>query len=194
MEKYDVYQQDNYIIVEDRNNPEKFYYKERIQYGIPMDSAYLCTKDGKKARNENEAFLFLDFVGDREWWGEPFGNLDRDAQVKNEYIPDSLIEQLKKEIHISGSDTNLQIYDEKKKSEINLTGAEMEKIAPEGFVGGYFCYRIDFDNDGIEDLVVQDCPGMGHMALTTTYFYRQTEEGQYKEVHFMEAWGSRSAF
>ncbi len=67
MQKYVVYQQDNYVIVEYREDSEKFYYKERIPYGVPIDSAYLCTKDGKKARSENEAFLFLDFVGDREW-------------------------------------------------------------------------------------------------------------------------------
>ena len=86
MQKYVVYQQDNYVIVEYRRNPEKFYYKEWIQYGVPINAAYLCTKDGKKARSENEAFLFLDFVGDREWWGDPFGNLDQDVEVKNEYI------------------------------------------------------------------------------------------------------------
>lgn len=82
MQKYVVYQQDNYVIVEYRRNPEKFYYKEWIQYGVPINAAYLCTKDGKKARSENEAFLFLDFVGDREWWGDPFGNLDQDVEVK----------------------------------------------------------------------------------------------------------------
>lgn len=194
MQKYVVYQQDNYVIVEYRGNPEKFYYKEWIQYGVPINAAYLCTKDGKKARSENEAFLFLDFVGDREWWGDPFGNLDQDAEVKNEYIPDSLIGKLAGEVHIAGSDVNCWIDDETEKCRIDLMDSEIEKIAPNGFEGEYICYQIDFDNDGIEDLVIQDCPGMGHDALSTIYFYRLTENGQYRNVHFMESWGERIGF
>lgn len=138
--------------------------------------------------------MYLDFVRDREWWGDLFGNLDQDAQVKNEYIPDRLIGQLKEEAHISGSDMNCLINTTTEKCRIDLTDAEMEKIIPEGFEGEYSCYRIDFDNDGIEDLVVQDRLGTGHMALSMIHFYRQTEEGQYREVHFMETSGEKIGF
>ena len=89
---------------------------------------------------------------------------------------------------------NCQINDETEKCRIDLMDSEIEKIAQNGFEGGNICCQIDFDNDGIEDLVIQDRSGMGHGALSTIFFYRLTENGQYSNIHFMESSGERIGF
>ncbi len=60
MQKYDVYQSGNYVVVECKETSRLFCVKERIYYSDFIKDAYLCTKEREKARSEEEAFLYVD--------------------------------------------------------------------------------------------------------------------------------------
>ena len=95
-QKYNIYQSDDFIIVENKENPEAFCSKEWIYYYQYIKDAYLCTKEGKNPKKEKEAYLYIDLGEMGEWWADPFGNLQKDKVVKNKYIPDELINTFKK--------------------------------------------------------------------------------------------------
>ena len=100
MQKYNVYHSGYYVIVRNKENSETFYFEEWILYSYFFKDAYLCTKEGKKARSEKEAYLYVDLGERGGWWADPFGNLQKDKAVENEYIPDGLIDELKKHVHL----------------------------------------------------------------------------------------------
>ncbi|MDE7477372.1 MAG: hypothetical protein K2M91_05380 [Lachnospiraceae bacterium] len=188
MQKYNVYQMDNFVIVEDSENPEAFYFKEWIYYSDFIKDAYLCTIELGKARSEKEAYLYVDLGALGGWWADPFNNLQRDKEVSNEYVSDELISELKKYVHLDLGIPLVQMTDE---VEINeLTDSEVKRIAPEIFEEVYddeaviqWYQEVDFDNDNKMDIVVHNQLGMGNGGFTETYFYRQLENGLYGRTY-----------
>ena len=126
-QKYNIYQSDDFIIVENKENPEAFCSKEWIYYYQYIKDAYLCTKEGKNPKKEKEAYLYIDLGEMGEWWADPFGNLQKDNVVKNKYIPDELINILKKYVHLDFGTSFISWIDEVKIKE--LTVDEVKKIS-----------------------------------------------------------------
>ncbi len=60
MQKYDVYQIDDCVVVENKENPKTFCFKEWIYYSSFIRDSYLCTKEGERPRSEREAYLYVD--------------------------------------------------------------------------------------------------------------------------------------
>ncbi len=54
-------------------------------------------------------------------------------------------------------------------------------LSLEGAVFQYY-YEVDFDNDGLDDIMAENRLGMGKMGHEETYFYRQEKDGQYRRT------------
>ncbi len=198
-QKYNIYQSDDFIIVENKENPEAFCSKEWIYYYQYIKDAYLCTKEGKNPKKEKEAYLYIDLGEMGEWWADPFGNLQKDNVVKNKYIPDELINILKKYVHLDFGTSFISWIDEVKIKE--LTVDEVKKISFDVFNKVYdeeavsqWYYQVDFDNDGILDIVVYSKWGMGRLGFTETYFFQQIANGQYNKTYQMNTTASITKF
>ena len=177
MEKYQVSKDDwGYtFIVENKNHPDEFYFHEFI-HG-PIEDYVLCTKDGTKAKTEEEAYLYVDLGEQGEWWADPFGNLQTDLVVENECIPDGLLEEMEKNaeglLYSNAVRQRVEIAGAKE-----LTDEEIKQKAPEVYAAVYYedavfqnYYEVDFDNDKLPDLMVVNRLGMGRMGHEVTYFY-----------------------
>ncbi|MDE6566391.1 MAG: hypothetical protein K2K70_01510 [Lachnospiraceae bacterium] len=199
MQKYNVYHSGYYVIVRNKENSETFYFEEWILYSYFFKDAYLCTKEGKKARSEKEAYLYVDLGERGGWWADPFGNLQKDKAVENEYIPDGLIDELKKHVHLGWGNAIIQMINE---AEVNeLTEDEVKRIAPEVFAEVYDAeavgqsyYEVDFDNDRLPDIVINNKLGMGMWGFSEEYFYRQMPDGRYSMTHRINSSGSATRF
>lgn len=186
MNQYDVYKLDTNIIVENRKDPDTFFYKERIYYYTSIKDAYLCTKNGTEARNEEEAYLYVDLGEAGDWWADPFGNLEKEAEVENEDIPDGLMNVIEK----NNIDIMQDIWPMTENVEMTeLTEEEVKAAMPESYeeiclrrpeIQRY--YEVDFDNDGKKDIMLDVRWGSGWLAFKETYFYKQIDTGQYKKT------------
>ena len=76
MQKYDVYQSGNYVVVECKETSRLFVLKNGYII-LTYQDAYLCTKEREKARSEEEAFLYVDLGVVRGWWQIRFTILGR---------------------------------------------------------------------------------------------------------------------
>ncbi len=199
MQKYDVYQIDDCVVVENKENPKTFCFKEWIYYSSFIRDSYLCTKEGERPRSEREAYLYVDLGVLGGWWADPFGNLKREKEVSNEYVPDEVISELKKHIHLDFGIPFIQMIDEVEIKE--LTETEIKKIAPEVFEEVYddkavlqWYQQVDFDNDKRMDIVIYNRLGMGKLGFTETYFYQQLPDGMYRRTHQINSSGRATRF
>ena len=131
-----------------------------------------------------------------DWWGDPFGNLERDAEVENEDIPDGLINVIVENDTEFMQDMWPMI---EKVQMTELSEEEVKAIMPESYEA--VCaglpellkyYEVDFDNDGKKDIMLKVWWGSGRGAFSNDYFYRQVGEGQYKKTFQLLTSGARS--
>ena len=199
MQKYDVYQSGNYVVVECKETSRLFCVKERIYYSDFIKDAYLCTKEREKARSEEEAFLYVDLGVLGGWWADPFHNLRHDAEVSNEYIPDGLVNEIVKHTHLNVGTPVAHLV---KQVEIyRLSEDDINRVAPEVYTEvydedavGQWYYAVDFDNDEKPDIVAYNQLGLGDSGFTETYFYRQLSEGQYSRTYQLNSSGRATDF
>ena len=199
MQKYDVYQSGNYVVVEYKKDPKLFYFNERIYYSGFIKDAYLCTKEGKKAKCEEEAFLYVDLGVLGGWWADPFHNLGQDMKVSNECIPDGLVNEFVKHVHLNVGTPVAQLINEVER--YRLGEDDIDRIAPEVVsevydeeAVGQWYYEVDFDNDNKMDIVAYNRLGLGDSGFTETYFYRQLSEGQYIRTYQLNSSGRATGF
>ena len=125
--------------------------------------------------------------------------MKREKEVSNEYVPDEVISELKKHIHLDFGIPFIQLIDEVEIKE--LTETEIKKIAPEVFEEVYddkavlqWYQQVDFDNDKRMDIVVYNRLGMGKLGFTETYFYQQLPDGMYRRTHQINSSGRATRF
>lgn len=186
MNSYNVYQSESYVVVENEDKQDAFAYKEYIYYSASIEDAYLCTKNGTEAKNEEEAYLYVDLGKIGDWWADPFGNLKKEAEVENEDIPDGLMNVIEK----NNIDIMQDIWPMTENVEMTeLTEEEVKAAMPESYeeiclgkpeIQRY--YEVDFDNDGKKDIMLDVRWGSGWLAFKETYFYKQMDTGQYKNT------------